>query len=119
TRAKVPMVVMNAATSSITEKSPYIVRVSMTLAQSAWPMAKWAYANGIRTVFILAADYGPGHGAAKQFTQTFTQLGGKIVGTVFTPVSTPDYAPYLQRVEDAHPEAMFTFVPPGSSMVSL
>src|SRR5699024_1670128 len=60
TRAKVPMVVMNAATSSITEKSPYIVRVSMTLAQSAWPMAKWAYANGIRTVFILAADYGPG-----------------------------------------------------------
>lgn len=119
TKAKVPMVVMNAATSSITTKSPYIVRVSMTLAQGAWPMAKWAYANGVRTVYILAADYGPGHGAAKQFTETFTRLGGEIVGTVFTPVSTPDYAPYLQRVEDASPDALFMFVPPGSSMVAL
>lgn len=119
TQAKVPMVVMNAATSSITEKSPYIVRTSMTLAQGSWAMAKWAYANGMRTVFILAADYGPGHGAAKQFTETFTNLGGKIVGTLFTPVTTPDYSAYLQRVEDAKPDAMFTFVPPGSSMVAL
>src|SRR5699024_8626808 len=89
TKAKVPMVVMNAATASITKKSPYIARVSMTLAQSALPMAKWAYSNGIHSVFILAADYGPGHGAAKQFKETFTSLGGKIVGEVFTPVDTP------------------------------
>lgn len=119
TRAKVPMVVMNAATASITEKSPYIVRVSMTLAQGAWPMAQWAYNNDIRSVYILAADYGPGHGAAKQFQETFASLGGTIVDTVFTPVSTPDYAPYLQKVKEAKPDALFMFVPPGSSMVSL
>src|SRR5699024_6860455 len=53
TRGKVPMVVMNAATSSVTEKSPNIVRTSMTLPQSAWAMAKWAYDNGIRTVYIM------------------------------------------------------------------
>jgi len=119
TKAKVPMVVMNAATSSITKKSPYLVRVSMTLAQSAWAMAKWAHENDVNSVYILAADYGPGHGAAEQFKETFTQLGGDIVGTVFTPVDTPDYAPYLQRVEDADPDALFMFVPPGSSMVAL
>jgi hypothetical protein len=48
TEAKVPMVVLNAATSSITEKSPNIVRVSMTLPQDTAPLAQWAHANGIR-----------------------------------------------------------------------
>lgn len=119
TKAKVPMVLMNAATSSITEKSPYIVRVSQTLRQAPWAMAKWAYANGIDTVYILAADYGPGHDAAEQFQETFTGLGGTIVGQVSTPINTPDYAPYLQRVEDAKPDALFMFVPTGSPMVAL
>lgn len=37
--AKKPMVVMNAATSAVTTKSPYIVRVSHTLPQITAPMA--------------------------------------------------------------------------------
>lgn len=119
TEAKVPMVVLNAATSSITEKSPYITRVSMTLPQDTAPMAQWAYANGIRTVYTLVADYGPGHDAEKQFQKTFTELGGKIVGEVRTPVATPDYAPYLQRIKDAKPDAVFLFVPNGEQGVAL
>ncbi|HXE20192.1 MAG TPA: ABC transporter substrate-binding protein, partial [Castellaniella sp.] len=91
TEAKVPMVVMNAATSSVTEKSPNIVRVSMTLPQSSWAMAEWAYKNGVRKVYTLVADYGPGHDAEKQFQKTFTALGGQVVGEVRTPVTTPDY----------------------------
>jgi len=119
TQAKVPMVVMNAATSSVTEKSPYIVRVSMTLPQGAWAMAKWAAENNIKSAYTLVADYGPGHDAEVQFKKTFTELGGKIVGEVRTPVNTADYAAYLERVKDAKPGAMFTFVPPGSSVVAL
>jgi len=119
TQAKVPMVVMNAATSSVTEKSPYIVRVSMTLPQGAWAMAKWAAENNIKSAYTRVADYGPGHDAEVQFKKTFTELGGKIVGEVRTPVNTADYAAYLERVKDAKPGAMFTFVPPGSSMVAL
>jgi len=119
TQAKVPMVVMNAATSSVTEKSPYIVRVSMTLPQGAWAMAKWAAENNIKSAYTLVADYGPGHDAEVQFKKTFTELGGKIVGEGRTPVNTADYAAYLERVKDAKPGAMFTFVPPGSSMVAL
>ncbi|MGB6007830.1 ABC transporter substrate-binding protein [Castellaniella sp.] len=119
TEAKVPMIVMNAATSSITEKSPYIARVSMTLPQSSWAMAQWAYKNGIHSAYILVADYGPGHDAQEQFKKTFTALGGKIMGEVRTPVSTADYSPFLQRVKDIKPAALFFFVPPGSSMVSL
>jgi branched-chain amino acid transport system substrate-binding protein len=119
TEAKVPMVVMNAATSSVTEKSPNVVRVSMTLPQSAWAMAEWAHKNGIRSAYTLVADYGPGHDAEKQFQKTFTALGGKVVGEVRTPVITADYSPFLQRMKDAKPDAAFFFVPPGSSMVAL
>lgn len=119
TQAKVPMIVMNAATSSVTEKSPYIVRVSMTLPQASWAIAKWAAENGIKTAYTLVADYGPGHDAESQFKKTFTELGGKVVGDVRTPVNTPDYAAFLERVKDSKPDAMFTFVPPGSSMVAL
>ena len=119
TEAKVPMIVLNAATSSITEKSPNIVRVSMTLPQDTAPMAEWAYANGVRSVYTLVADYGPGHDAEQQFQKTFTSLGGKIVGEVRTPVNTPDYAPFLQRVKDAKPDAVFFFVPNGEQGVAL
>lgn len=119
TEANVPMVVLNAATSSITEKSPNIMRVSMTLPQVTAPMAQWAYDNGIRSVYTLVADYGPGHDAEKQFQKSFTGLGGKIIGEVRTPVATPDYAPYLQRIKDAKPDAVFLFVPNGEQGVAL
>ena len=117
--AKVPMVVLNAATSSITEKSPNIVRVSMTLPQDTAPMAQWAHANGIKKVYTLVADYGPGHDAEAQFKKTFVALGGQIVGEVRTPVNTPDYAPFLQRIKDAKPDAVFLFVPNGEAGVAL
>ena len=119
TEAKVPMVVLNAATSSITEKSPNIVRVSMTLPQDTAPMAQWAHANGIKKVYTLVADYGPGHDAEAQFKKTFAALGGQIVGEVRTPVNTPDYAPFLQRIKDAKPDAVFLFVPNGEPGVAL
>ena len=66
TEAKKPMVIMNAATSIITTKSPYIVRVSMTLPQVTQPMAIWAAKNGIKKVYTVVADYGPGLDAEKR-----------------------------------------------------
>jgi branched-chain amino acid transport system substrate-binding protein len=119
TEAKVPMLVLNAATSSITEKSPYIVRTSMTLPQVAAPMATWAAKNGIHSVYLLVADYGPGHDAAAQFKKTFTAAGGTIVGEVQTPLTSPDFAPFLQKIKDAKPDAIFSFVPNGEQGVSL
>jgi branched-chain amino acid transport system substrate-binding protein len=119
TEAKVPMIVLNAATSSITEKSPYIVRTSMTLPQVAAPMATWASRNGIGSVYLLVADYGPGHDAAAQFKKTFTAAGGKIAGEIHTPLTSPDFAPFLQKIKDATPDAIFSFVPNGEQGVAL
>lgn len=113
TEAKKPMVVMNAATSAVTTKSNYIVRTSMTLPQVTAPIATWAARNGIKKVFTVVADYGPGHDAEGQFKKTFSAAGGEIVGEVRVPVKNPDFAPYLQKVKDTKPDAVFLFVPAG------
>src|ERR1700674_2437179 len=105
TEAKKAMVIMNAATSIITTKSPYIVRVSMTLPQVTVPMAVWAAKNGIKKVYTVVADYGPGLDAEKAFNDAFKAAGGEVVGSIHTPLQNPDFAPFIQRVKDAKPEA--------------
>src|ERR1700683_2725996 len=60
TEGKVPEIVTAAATAIITEKSPYIVRPSFTLAQAATPMAEWSLKNNIKKVVTLVSDSGPG-----------------------------------------------------------
>jgi branched-chain amino acid transport system substrate-binding protein len=118
TQAKKPMVVMNAASSIITTKSPYIVRVSHTLAQDTQPMAQWAARNGIKRVFTLVSDYGPGIDAEGAFFKAFKEAGGEISGSLRTPLQNPDFAPFIQRVKDARPEALFVFLPPGNQTIA-
>jgi len=113
TQAKKPVIIMNAATSVITTKSPYIARVSFTLAQVTAPMAEWAYKHGIRKVYTVVGDYGPGHDSEAAFKKTFTKLGGTVVGELRVPMKNVEFGPYIQRVKDAKPEAMFVFVTSG------
>lgn len=111
--AKKPMIVMAAATSAITTKSPYILRTSFTLPQVTLGVADWAAKNGIKKVYILVTDYGPGIDAETQFKKTFTAGGGEIVGSARIPLKNPDYGPFMQRAKDAAPDAVFAFVPSG------
>src|SRR3982075_4254238 len=113
TQAKVPEIVMAAGTSIITERSPYIVRTSFTLAQSSTIIGDWAAKNGIKKVATLTSDYAPGNDALNFFKQNFTAGGGQIVEEVKVPLANPDFAPFLQRMKDAKPDAMFVFVPAG------
>src|SRR5262245_31311754 len=113
TQAKIPLVVMAAGTSVITEKSPYIARTSFTLAQSSTIIADWAIKNGIKKVATLTSDYAPGNDALNFLREHFTAGGGQIVEEVKVPLANPDFAPFLQRMKDAKPDAMFVFVPAG------
>jgi len=117
TQAKVPTIIMNAATSIITTKSPYIARVSFTLSQVAAPLAEWAAKNKIKHVYTLVSDYGPGNDAEATFKKVFTAHGGEIVGSVKVPLKNPDFSPFIQRIKDAKPEAVFVFVPAGEASV--
>jgi branched-chain amino acid transport system substrate-binding protein len=110
----VPMIVMAAATSSIPQKSPYIVRSGFTLPQVTAPLAEWAAKNGIRTVVSLVSDYGPGIDAEKTFVRRFTDGGGTIAEAVRAPLANPDFAPFVQRAKDAKADALFVFVPSGA-----
>ena len=114
TQSKTPLVVMAAATSSITEASPYIVRTSFTLPQASVALADWAPKNGIKTVVTLVSDYGPGLDAEKFFKDRFLFNGGKVPETLRVPMRNPDFAPFLQKVRDIKPDALFVFVPSGA-----
>ncbi len=114
TQSKTPMVVMAAATSSITQASPYIVRTSFTLAQASVAMGDWAPKNGIKKVVTLVSDYGPGIDAEKYFIERLQFNGGQVVDSLRVPMRNPDFAPFLQKVRDAKPDALFVFVPSGA-----
>jgi branched-chain amino acid transport system substrate-binding protein len=119
TEARVPMIVMAAATSIIPTRSPFIVRSGFTLPQVTAPMAEWAGKNKISRVVTMVTDYGPGLDAEKTFIKRFGESGGTVQESVRTPLRGPDYAPFLQRVKDAKPDALFVFVPAGEGTAVL
>ncbi|MBR0557431.1 ABC transporter substrate-binding protein [Ciceribacter sp. L1K23] len=112
-QAKIPAIITSATTSAIMKQSDYFVRVSMAGPQSPVPVATWAVENGLTRVVTLVTDYGPGHDIEKGFTDQFKKQGGEIVEAVRVPLQNPDFAPFLQRVRDAKPDAVFVFVPSG------
>src|SRR3569832_381921 len=114
TQSKTPEVVMAAATSAITEASPYVVRTSFTLPQASVAMGDWAPKNGIKSVVTLVSDYGPGIDAEKYFSERFLFNGGKVLDKLRVPLRSPDFAPFLQKVRDLKPDALFVFVPSGA-----
>ena len=113
TQSKTPMVVMAAATSIITEASPYIVRTSFTLPQATIGIAEWASKNKIKKAVTLVTNFGPGNDAEKFFVDRFLLNGGTILDKLRTPLLSPDFAPVLQKVRDAQPDALFVFLPSG------
>ena len=113
TQSKTPMVVMAAATSTITEASPFIVRTSFTVPQVVTTLAEWATKNNVKKVVSLVTDYAPGVDSEKYFNQRFIANGGQVIETLRVPLRNPDFAPFLQRVRDAKPDALFAFVPAG------
>jgi branched-chain amino acid transport system substrate-binding protein len=118
-QAKKFMVVMNAATSIVTTKSPYMTRTSVTLPQNCEQLGKWAYANGVRRVYTMVSDYAPGHDGEAAFQRSFKEAGGEIVGSVRMAVANPDFSAYVQRAKDSNPDGLFVFVPGGSQPTAL
>jgi len=118
-QAKKFMVVMNAATSIITTKSPYMTRSSATLPQNCTVLGTWAYQHGVRKVFTMVSDYGPGHDAETSFQGAFTAAGGQVVDSVRMPIANPDFSAFVQRAKDSGADGIFVFVPGGSQPAAL
>jgi len=108
------MVIMNASTSFITTKSPYVARTSVTSAQLNSAFGTWVANKGVKEVYTMVTDYAPGKGSGKAFEGAFIAGGGKVVGSDATPVVNPDFSPFVQRIADAKPEALYVWVPGGT-----
>ncbi|WP_431312815.1 ABC transporter substrate-binding protein [Roseateles agri] len=113
TQSKTPMVIMAAATSAITDASPFAIRSGFTVPQITVGIAQWAAQNKIKKVVTLVSDYGPGNDAEKYFNERYTQGGGQVVEKLRTPLRGADFAPVLQKVRDIAPDALFVFLPSG------
>ena len=114
---KTATVIMVSGTSIVTERSTYFVRTSWTHAQQASVLANWAAKNGAKRVTIVSSDWAPGAEASGVFTEYFTKAGGEIIETIRVPLANPEFAPYLQRAHDTHPDTLFIFVPAGQAAV--
>ena len=118
--AKKFMVIMNAATSIITTKSPYMVRSSVTLPQVAETFGTWAAKKAnIKKSYTMVTDYGPGHDFEAGFQRAFKEAGGEVVGSVRFPVANPDFSAFIQRAKDLNPESIMIFVPGGAQPAAL
>jgi branched-chain amino acid transport system substrate-binding protein len=118
--AKKFMVVMNAATSVVITKSPYMIRTSVTLPQVMETFGTWAATKGkIKQNYSMVTDYGPGHDAETAFTSAFKAAGGVMVGSVRFPVANPDFSAFVQRAKDLAPESIYIFIPGGAQPAAL
>ncbi len=118
--AKVPLVISYAAAGvAIPRLSPYVVRVTFTLWQQAYPMGKWAAQQGWKTAYTAVTDFIAGHDAEAGFTRAFTDAGGKIVGADRFPPANPDFTPFVQRIKDAKPQVAYIFVPAGTQATAM
>jgi branched-chain amino acid transport system substrate-binding protein len=117
--AKKFMVVMNAATSIITTKSPYMARTSVTVPQLNETFGAWAHKRGVKKIYTMVSDFGPGHDAEGAFQRGFKDAGGEIVGSVRFPVANPDFSAFVQRAKDLNPEAIYAWVPGGTQPAAI
>ena len=113
--AKKFMVNMLAATAIVIEKSPYMVRTSMTVPQLNTTLGTWAEKNaGVKKAYTMVADFGPGLDAEGAFSRGFKASGGDVVGSVRMAVANPDFSSYVQRAKDLNPEGIFVMIPGGA-----
>ena len=117
-QAKIPVIIMNAATASITRGSPYYVRVSFTIPQLTVPAAQWAAKSGFKRVYTIVSDFAPGYDAEEYFIKTFKAAGGDIVASTRTPMQETNFGVYMEKILQMKPDALFMFQPAGSPSIA-
>jgi len=105
------LVISNAGANAVTRarRSPYIFRASFTNWQTSYPIGRWFYDNVARSCVVGAADYAAGHEMISAFKESYLAAGGRAMAEVYPPLNNTDYAPYITRMQQVKPEAVFVF----------
>ncbi len=113
TEAKKPLIITNAGANDITGKSssPYVWRTSFSNGEVSEAIgAHVAKEVGDGKVYLVGPDYAAGQEFLASFKKSFEGAGGKVAGTQMTPFGkTTNFQPYLQKVRNAKPKAVFAF----------
>ena len=118
--AKKFTVIMNAATSIITTKSPYMARTSVTTPMLNQTLGTWAVKKGgAKKIYSMVSDFGPGHDAEGAFQLGVKEAGGEIVGSVRFPVANPDFSAFVQRAKDTNPDSIYIWIPGGTQPAAI
>lgn len=115
--AEKAMIVLNATSSGITAANPYMIRVGQTLPQITEPAGRYAGEQGYKSIYTVVADITAGHDAEAAFTRGLKAAGGEVAGSLRVPAQNPDFAPFVQRIKDARPNAVFVWLPPGEATI--
>jgi branched-chain amino acid transport system substrate-binding protein len=113
--ARFPTVIMLAGANGMTDACPYAARVSFGMWQAGYPMGEYAATKlGVKTAAIAYANYAPGRDSSAAFRNAFEKNGGKVLADVPLPFpNVPDFTPFLQRIKDLKPDAIYVFIPAG------
>lgn len=109
-KSQVPFICTVASATGLTKKdvlSPYYFRTSQSGWQVSSPMGIWVAQNVSKKVFLAANDYAFGKEAQAAFKQSFEKAGGTVLGEVYAPLGTTDYAPYITQIGQRSPEAVY------------
>ena len=117
-QAKIPFVIFNAGTATITDKSPFFVRPTFTNWTSYYTVARYAGMQGMKKCVTVVADYAPGHDAAIAAAEGLKREGGEIIAEIQVPLDATDFSSYLQRIKDASPQCAIVFIPQGATSVA-
>lgn len=112
TEAKKPLIIANAGADAITgdSASDYVWRTSFTNGEVGAAMGEHVANEVDGKVYLMGSDYAAGAETLAGFKETFEAAGGEVAGTQMTPFgTTTNFQPYLQKVLNADPAAVFAF----------
>lgn len=101
-RQKKTIAVFSTATASdILGKScsPTTFQWTFNTASGARSIASAVFAQGATSWYFVAADYAFGRAMVRDATEVINQKGGKVLGTVWHPLGSSDFASYLLQAQ--------------------
>jgi branched-chain amino acid transport system substrate-binding protein len=116
-RAHIPIMFEGGSTSFDTNTDPWLFRVEPSDDQEGAAIALYAWDKGYRKAAMVFSAIATAQTLVQPIEQEFRKLGGKIVADVNLTPSQSSYSSEAIRVEDAHPDVIFTQMEPTTGSV--
>jgi branched-chain amino acid transport system substrate-binding protein len=113
----IPIMFEGGSTSFDNNTDPWLFRMEPSDDQEGAAIALYAYNKGYRKAAMVFSAISTAQTLIQPIEQEFTKLGGKIVVDVNLTPSQSSYSSEAVRVENAHPDVIFTQMEPTTGSV--